>query len=281
MFKLKKLLKYFVKILQKIMPEKAFDSFYDFAFPLYKDIIRGLYGLKAPLYSILGGKETAKMSKRVHDIMPYSLVGIGGLETTYLLTQKVIKDKLEGDLVELGVYKGGCAGLIGMAAYSDDSNFGMEKTLWLFDSYEGLPDPTEDDYLDDGAETGEHVRPLPKGSCLGTLDEVKWLLFEKLKLPEAKIEFVKGWFQDTLPVHKEKIEKISLLRLDGDWYESTKVCFEHLYDKVVPGGAVIIDDYLSCYGSKKAVDEFLSNRGLSIDLTMDGRGGCYFLKGSD
>jgi hypothetical protein len=87
---------------------------------------------------------------------------------------------------------------------------------------------------------------------------------------------VKGWFQDTLPVTRAKIGPIAVLRLDGDWYESTKVCFENLFDQVSNNGFVILDDYFSCFGCKKATDEFLAARGKAYPIIPDGRGGAYF-----
>ena len=79
-------------------------------------------------------------------------------------------------------------------------------------------------------------------------------------------------------VLKKKIGKIVVLRLDGDWYESTIVSLTNLFDLVVTAGYVIVDDYATCYGSKKALDEFLESRGLKIILNEDGRGGVWFEK---
>jgi len=81
-----------------------------------------------------------------------------------------------------------------------------------------------------------------------------------------------------LPAYRGKIGPVSLLRIDGDWYESTKCCLENLYDQVVPGGCLIIDDYETCFGAKKAVDEFVAQRGLIVSMSSDGRGGVLFKK---
>jgi hypothetical protein len=103
-------------------------------------------------------------------------------------------------------------------------------------------------------------------------------LFERFRLRRQQITLVKGWFQDTLPVTKAQIGPIALLRIDGDWYESTYCCLEHLYDNVSPGGQIIIDDYCSCFGARKATSEFLAARAVSSDLVPDGRGGASFEK---
>ena len=104
------------------------------------------------------------------------------------------------------------------------------------------------------------------------------MLFDGFKLRRDRIRLVKGWFQDTLPVTRAQVGRIAVLRIDGDWYASVKCCLEMLFDQVVNGGSVIIDDYTSCYGAKKAVDEFIAAKRLAVVLLPDGRGGCYFVK---
>jgi len=152
------------------------------------------------------------------------------------------------------------------------------RKMWLFDSFEGLPSPTDEDYRDTGASTGKHIRPLVRGSCLGTKTEVECLLFSKFGFQRDSISLVQGWFQDTLPAFQNKIGPIALLRIDGDWYDSTKCCLENLYESVTPGGTLIIDDYGVCFGCKKAVHEFLAQRNLRPRLIPDGRGGVRFSK---
>jgi hypothetical protein len=99
--------------------------------------------------------------------------------------------------------------------------------------------------------------------CYSPLEEVKSNL-KKTEYPFGQIHFIKGKVEDTLP--EPSIGKIALLRLDTDWYESTKHELETLYDKLVPGGVLIIDDYGHWSGSRKAVDEFIADRKLSLFL---------------
>jgi hypothetical protein len=280
---LKEFLKLNFRILQAILPERAYEAFYGWAFLRYKALVRFLYYQHGLLVYSWREPEQWEMIKTIHSIMPYTLVGIGGLHATYRLAMKMNKDKVPGDFVELGVARGGCAALLGSTIFSTGQTGEVQRRrLRLFDSFEGLPEPTEKDFkTPDTATTGRHVRPLPPGSCLGTLEEVKYLLFDVKKFPESRIDFVKGWFENTVPAEKNKIDNIAILRIDGDWYESTKVCLEGFYDKVVPGGAVIIDDYHSCYGCQRAVDEFIQNRQLNVKMHFDGRGGCYFFKAFD
>ena len=93
-----------------------------------------------------------------------------------------------------------------------------------------------------------------------------------------KLYFVKGWFNNTIPIHKKSIGKIALLHLDCDWYESVKFCLEELYDNIIKGGFIIIDDYGHWKGCKKAVDEFIENRNLRIELGKIDYTGVYFRK---
>ena len=256
-----------LEVFYRLLPKKAYNAFYRFAFPRYKALQRRRYRAQASRRPDADERRTALVFK----CLEFSLVGWQGLEVTYDCTRRAIADRVPGALVECGVAQGGSALLLALI----NREFGRdERMLWLFDSYQGLPDPTKDDY--EGDKTGTHVRPLPKGSCLGTYEEVSRLLFVHNQISSQAISMVKGWFQDTLPVTRSKIGPIAVLRLDGDWYESTKVCFENLFDQVSNNGFVILDDYFSCFGCKKATDEFLAARGKTYPIIPDGRGGAYF-----
>ena len=89
---------------------------------------------------------------------------------------------------------------------------------------------------------------------------------------------VKGWFEDTVPLKKDATNPIALLRIDADWYESVRTCLDNLFDNVVSDGYVIIDDYGTCIGARKALDQFLYANGLQVNLVSDGRGGVLFQK---
>jgi len=256
-------------ILYRILPRSAYDRLYFCLFPRYKAWRRNRYRRNA----LRQRSADRKKIDLVHHCLQYSLVGWQGMEATYDCTKRLIDEKVPGALVECGVAQGGSALLIALV----NQKFGDgSRRLWLFDSYEGLPEPTQDDFR--GGKTGEHVRPLPKGSCLGTIEEVSRLLFDQHNLPRADIELVKGWFQDTLPATRARVGPVALLRLDGDWYESTKVCLETMFDQVSDRGYVIMDDYYTCFGCKRATDEFLAARGKPCPIIPDGRGGAYFQK---
>ena len=200
------------------------------------------------------------------------MVSVPCLLNAYNLSRLIDKKNLKGAIVECGVWKGGCVGLMGKASNS--------RPIWLFDSFEGLPEPIEMD----GERAIEYANQQKQGNlqsigkCVGRIDEVKELLFSKLKIEKERVHFIQGWFQHTLAREKRNVGSIALLRLDGDWYESTKVCLDELYDQVVEGGYIIIDDYFCWEGCKKAVDEFFMTRNLNIHLIQIDDFGIYFIK---
>jgi len=133
-----------------------------------------------------------------------------------------------------------------------------DRTIWLADSFEGMPKPTESD------NTKSHKEDFSDRDYLSvSIDRVK-SAFERFDLGGDNLRFLKGWFSDTLP--SAPIGKIALLRLDGDLYESTRDALLPLYDKVAIGGYIIVDDYNSWIGCKRAVDEFREDRGIESPI---------------
>jgi O-methyltransferase len=152
-----------------------------------------------------------------------------------------------GCVVECGVWRGGMSA--GMAEV-----LGADREYFLFDSFEGLPAACED--LDGASAVAwqENSRsPAYHNNCTATEDEAT----AAMKLSGAtSFSLVKGWFNETLPRFAPPCD-IAVLRLDGDWYDSTRVCLENLYPHVAPGGIVIVDDYYNWDGCARAVNEFL------------------------
>jgi O-methyltransferase len=259
---------------QSFLPKAMYEPMYEFSFRIYKGMLRVSYSRHLFYESAFGSSAGQMRAKLVHSVMPYSLVGSSGLEATYDAAAAVIAGAIPGDFVECGVAQGGCSALMAMVANTDSSR----RKMWLFDSFQGIPDPTAEDFDEAKAVTGEHIRPLVRGSCLGTKSTVESVLFSTFGLSRDSVCLVEGWFQDTLPVYRDRIGPIALLRLDGDWYESTLCCLHNLYDHVSPGGYIIIDDYGSCFGCKKAVHEFLDSKDVKVRLIPDGRGGVLFSK---
>lgn len=195
---------------------------------------------------------------------------------------------MTGAFVECGVWKGGSVGLMALASRNLNKN--ADRDLHLFDSFQDICEPDADV---DGAlaikEVGYrpepasgHIRPV-KGfydgvGGHGTLADCKALLESRIHYPVNRLHYHVGWFQDVLPIAQGEIGPIALLRLDGDWYASTRVCLDYLYDLVVPGGFVVIDDYGVYEGCKKAVDEFMRERGICAFLNRVDQSCYYFVK---
>lgn len=179
------------------------------------------------------------------------------------------KNNIEGDFVECGTWKGGATGMMALATLKYGST---RRHLHLFDAFQEIcqPDEEHDDKeivdevkkLVNTKQFEEGLKPLTgvydQFGGPGTLSENKKLLEQVIGYPADHLHYHVGWFQDTVPADAGSISKIAILRLDGDWYQSTKVCLDQLYDKVVRNGIVIIDDYGYNTGCKKAVDEFLA-----------------------
>ena len=155
-----------------------------------------------------------------------------------------------GAMVECGVARGGCLAVMAYAG-------GRGRQVYGFDSFEGMPPLGEKDE-NDGARWVGFKASGPRGQA-----EAQMTL-EQYGLDNVRL--VKGWFDQTLPGHAATIGPIAVLRLDNDWYESTLLCLELLYPLVVPGGAVIIDDYHTFIGCRKAVDEYRQRQGIAAPL---------------
>jgi hypothetical protein len=197
--------------------------------------------------------ETRAMIRLFEQAAPYTLIGAWGLLALYRLCRKTDERAIQGAFVECGVYRGGCGGV--MAALAGRSP--RPRRTWLFDSFEGLPEPTAEDASMRLATPGRYAAPE---------DDVRRLLFEELRLDPGAISIEKGWFDATLPAAAPRIGPIAVLRLDADLYASTRCCFENLYEQVSPGGFVIVDDYNGWPGCRKAVDEYLAARGVRVTM---------------
>jgi O-methyltransferase len=164
----------------------------------------------------------------------------------------VLRDRVPGDLIETGVWRGGACILMRgvLAAYQV-----TDRRVFVADSFEGLPAP--DHPKDKGG--GLHTVPFLAVS----LETVKWN-FERYGLYDSQVVFLKGWFKDTLPV--APISSLAVLRLDGDMYASTTDSLSNLYPKLSPGGFCIIDDY-DLAPCRAAVDEYRSKHGITSPIT--------------
>ena len=183
-----------------------------------------------------------------------TMIGLNGLDNLQYCITDVLRQEVRGDLIETGVWRGGATIFMRavLKVYGD-----TERKVWVADSFRGLPKPNPQQY------------PFDKGDNLSTfpylavsLDEVK-KNFSKYGMLDEQVAFLPGWFRDTLP--RAPIEKLAVLRIDGDMYESTINPLRHLYPKLSIGGYVIIDDYCLS-GCRKATDDFRREQGIVDEL---------------
>jgi O-methyltransferase len=197
-------------------------------------------------------------------VKPWTMTSYDRIFALIVATRYVVASGIEGDVVECGVWRGGsmqavARTLLGLGA--------ADRDLHLFDTFEGMPPPTEEDRRIKGGPTAEEMlETQPKTGlvwAIADLDDVQAGMATN-GYPGERVHYHPGRVQDTIP--GEAPDRIALLRLDTDWYESTKHELEHLYDRLVPGGVLIIDDYDYWAGSRKAVDEFVEATGARLLL---------------
>lgn len=166
--------------------------------------------------------------------------------------------ELDGDFVECGVAAGSQVAAMHRAA--------PDKKIWLFDSFEGIPLASKYDTTQPGIGVIRHdvngYLLTTSGITAVSIEQVKQH-FAEWNIDDTNFEYVQGWFENTVP--ENTIDKISLLRLDGDLYNSTKVCLEYLYPKLVKGGFLIVDDY-GLDGCRLAVDEYFDKHEIKKDF---------------
>jgi O-methyltransferase len=200
-------------------------------------------------------------------VLPYTLVSTERINSLYRLAQRIEEERVPGDVIECGVCNGGTAAVLARFA----SRSPMNRKVWLFDSFQGMPGVTNEDGINVSGETPEsHV-----GKEIGDLIRVTEVL-RKVRTNMDRVRVVPGWFQDTFPSFKAR--EIALLNIDADWYESVKLCLHTFYDRVVPGGFVSFDDYGHWPGCKRAVDEFFEVRQLPYKLIQVDYSAFWFQK---
>jgi O-methyltransferase len=200
-------------------------------------------------------RDTFELRRVTKSVLPYTLIGPERIANLYRLAQRIETENIPGDVVECGVCNGGSAAILARTA----THSPLQRTVWLFDSFQGMPEVTEHDGVGaDGRSAWSHVRQE-----VGDLARVTEVL-RRVRADMSRVRIVAGWFQETFP--SIAMERIAILNIDADWYESVKLCLETFYDRVVPGGFVSFDDYGHWPGCRKAVDEFFRARRLPYKL---------------
>lgn len=191
----------------------------------------------------------------------HSMIGNVRMTNLRRIAEHVIQQGIPGDFIETGVWRGGACILMRavLRAYGVTN-----RVVWAADSFCGLPEPNPEIAADAG---DQHHTYAELAVSLEQVQEN----FRKYDLLDGQVRFLKGWFSETLP--EAPIGRLAILRLDGDMYESTMDALIHLYDKVAPGGFVIVDDYGAVAGCQRAIHDFRASRGIEAPIQpIDGCG---------
>jgi len=196
-----------------------------------------------------------------------TMIGMKRLNNIESCVSEILKNNVEGDFAELGVWRGGA--VILMKALLKEINE-KNRNVWVIDSFEGLPEPDVNKY------------PADKGDKHFMFDDLKVSIeevkhnFNKYGLLDEHVKFLKGWFKDTLPT--APINKLALLRLDGDMYQSTMDGLVNLYPKLSLGGYIIIDDWGAIPACKQAVLDYRKEHNITEEIKEIDWTGVYWKK---
>ena len=210
----------------------------------------------------------------VRVVQPYTMTSQLRLVALCDAVRYVVESRIEGDIVECGVWRGGSMMAVARTLLQLRDT---DRHLHLFDTFEGMTDPGEQDVSFDGQRAAELMRASRRTEsdpvwCYAPLETVRTALYS-VGYDRGRIHFIRGRVEDTVP--GQAPERIALLRLDTDWYESTRHELVHLYPRLSPGGVLMIDDYGHWQGARKAVDEYIAAHRLPLFLQrIDYTGRC-------
>ena len=210
-------------------------------------------------------EELVREEGRDWPLNAHTMIGLKRLNNIEFCVEDVITKGVPGDLIETGVWRGGAT--IFMRAILEA--YGVrDRRVWVADSFEGLPKPDAERYPLDAGDINFAEEELAV-----SVEEVR-ANFERYGLLDERVRFVKGWFRDTLPT--APIEKLSVIRLDGDWYESTMDGLVHLYPKLSVGGYLIVDDYGCVPACRQAVHDYRDAQGITDEICSVDWTGVYW-----
>lgn len=216
-------------------------------------------------------KERRERREIGRDIPPLAetMIGLKRLDNLHELIKVIINENIKGDFIETGVWRGGA--IIFMQGVL--RAYGVkDRKIWACDSFEGLPPPEPDKFPEDEGDPHHAI------SILAVSQETVKANIEKYGLLDDNIIFVKGFFEDTLP--NIETGDLALLRMDGDMYGATIITLNSLYEKVVSGGFIVVDDYFALKGCKSAVDDFRRDNSITSMLQPIDKDAVYWRKGS-
>ncbi len=203
-------------------------------------------------------RTTAEFKEIYQKVRPYTMTSIDRIWSLHNAIKYVHKNKIEGDIVECGVWRGGSSMVSALTLLKHAD---VQRNIYMYDTYEGMSEPTGEDvsvHGDTGEDTWKGIN-----QCFADFEDVSNNIYST-DYPKEKIKMIKGKVEDTIP--SDIPQQISLLRLDTDWYESTYHELVHLFPRLVKGGVIIIDDYGHWQGARKAVDQYFEENNIPILL---------------
>lgn len=211
-------------------------------------------------------REDAGFQKIYRLCRPYTMTSIERMYSLYKSVEYVIQNKIPGDFVECGVWKGGSTMLI--ATYLQEHKL-TDRKIFLYDTFEGMPQPKAEDVDVSGVAAQQKFDQLATGTdssdwCYASLEEVRTNM-QKTGFPDQQTVYVKGKVEETIPGTIPD-DDIALLRLDTDWHDSTKHELIHLYPKIPLNGVLILDDFGHWEGAKKAVLDYFKENDICMLL---------------
>ena len=246
----------------ELLPQNSLDGG-ELARGLYLELIR-----RCLLDSVYGDQRIAGAAKEERDegfrwpAVAHTMIGVPRLENLQFCVEDVIRNRVPGDLIETGVWRGGACILMRAVLQAHGV---FDRRVFVADSFKGLPPPDAERY------------PFDTGLDLSGYDELSVSLeqvkenFRRYGLLDDRVLFLEGWFKDTLP--NAPIDSLAVMRLDGDLYESTIQAFEALYPKLSVGGYVIVDDYGAVAACAQATHDFREAYGIDDEIrVIDGTG---------
>ncbi len=257
----------YLDLLKKVLTAYVYDESAWFAGQVqgrnwFKDLVyRTLGRFSLKLVKVIPFDPERRTEGRDWLMFGYTQVGLKRLDNLQACVEDVLEQGVPGDFIEAGVWRGGTT--IFMRALLDVSGV-EDRKVWVADSFEGMPRP----------KSGDDGWDLSRAEYLKvSLDQVQ-ANFAKFGLLDDQVEFLPGWFSETLP--DAPIDRLAILRLDADMYHSTMDTLTSLYHKVSKGGYVIVDDYYSWPANQQAVSDFLKERSLKPEVRRIDWTGAYW-----
>lgn len=243
---------------------------------IFRKIVKKVYG---PSKYIFPSEASQEEIKSIELCKKFSMTSYERMYATLSATKYVINNRIQGDFVECGVWRGGNSILMSMTL----SQMNIEdRNIYLFDTFEGMTEPSKNDKDNSGRSASSLLEKADKKNgeniwCVASIEDVK-NNFAHSNYPEALVQLVKGDVGTTLKDEENLPKEIAVLRLDTDWYESTKIELEVLFPRLVKGGVCLIDDYGHWQGARKAVDEYLQKNEIYPLMHVTDYTGRVFIK---